>query len=375
MRSKVRLVLFAVLAVALLLTSAVPAAAAAVEVLPKRLPMPVSMASAVYTGEVAYLFGGFTPGSLLDTIIEVDPATGEAMVTEWRLPGERKLTAAVWTGEAAYILGGVSYDGDPLPDVVRFVPGEGVELLRGVLPWGIRGVGAVWTGTEILAFGNCLSSSEGQYDVIRYDPAANETEVLEGVLPVPGAGSTVVWATGAAFMLGGRRNDTHLSDLIVRFEPGGDATVMAARLPSARFGSAAAWDGSRIYLAGGSDALVCEPTGGVPTEFLDELVVYDPAGDVLKAHWAWLPSARDVRAAVWAEGRMLAIGGEAKRGPLDEVVAFDPYAPFAEEQEEVSSAALIGVGMIGGVLLLAIVAWSMRRWKEPPTMSGGLFQG
>jgi hypothetical protein len=333
------------------------------------------MASVVYTGEVVYLFGGFTPGSLLDTIIEVDPVTGASTVTEWRLPVEVKLTSAVWAGDAAYIIGGVSYDGDPLPDIVRFVPGEGVEVLEDALPWGVRGVGAVWTGSEVLVFGNCLTTEVGQHDVISFDPVVNETEVAEDVLPVPGAGSSVVWADGAAIILGGRQNDTHFSDKIIRYEPGSEAQVMSAVLPSPRFGSAAAWDGSRVYLVGGSDALVCEPTGGVPTQFLDDIVLYDPLPDRVQVHWTWLPSSRDVRAAVFAEGRVLVLGGETREGPLDEVVAFDPGAPFVEDQGDVDDRVLIGVALVGGILFLVIIAWSMRRWREPPTMSGELFQG
>ena len=83
----------------LLMTSMSPVAmgagAGAVEVLDEALPVATSMSCACYTGEVVYMFGGFTQGSLLDTIVEVDPATGTSRVLEWRLPSERKLSSAV----------------------------------------------------------------------------------------------------------------------------------------------------------------------------------------------------------------------------------------------------------------------------------------
>lgn len=358
---------------AMLVLSSVPGtvAARAVEVLDEELPFPISMATAVDAGTIGFVFGGFTPGSLLDTIVEVESPEGRCVVTEWKLPSERKLSAAVQAEDAIYVLGGVGYDGDPLDDVIRFVPGEGVEVREHALPYGIRGGPAVWSGTHILVFGNCLTSPVGQYDVIMYDPVTNTSQVLEDVLPVSGAGSSAVWVLGAAYIFGGRLNDTAFSDLVVRYGPGGDVQVMEARLPTPRFGTAAVWDGTQVYVVGGSDALVCEPTGGVPTEFLDDIVVFDPIGGTVRLHWARLPSPRDTRAAVWGEGRMLIIGGETAEGQLSEVVAFDPTAPFRREEDGADPIALMAILVVGVLVFASVFALVVRRWKAPPGMTGG----
>jgi hypothetical protein len=365
------------LALLLTLTSMPPAAmgggAIAVEVLDQALPVGTSMSCACYTGEVVYMFGGFTQGSLLDTIVEVDPATGTSRVLEWRLPSERKLSSAVWTGDAAYVIGGVGFDGDLLPEVLRFVPGEGVETVDEAIPWGTKGVSAVWTGKVVLVLGNCKSATEGQFGVLAFDPATNETEVLQDVLPVPGAGSSAVWTGDGAYIFGGRLGEAY-SDLVVRYEPGRCATVMDARLPSPRFGTAAAWDGARAYVFGGSNALVCGPVECVPTEYLDDVVVFDPALDEAWTHWARLPSPRDVRAAVWAGGRALVLGGETLDGPVAGIVALDPFVPFHGEDDPMDERLLCSIAVVGGVILILTFAWTVRGWNRPPLLSGGTLQ-
>jgi hypothetical protein len=332
------------------------------------------MAPAVGGGGVGFVIGGFTPGSLLDTIVMVDTETGRSVVIEERLPSERKLSAAVMAEGDIYVLGGVSYDGDPLDDVIRIDPGAEAEVRVHALPYGVRGVSAVWSGTHIYVLGNCLSSSVGQFDVIKYDPVTNESEVLEDVLPVSGAGSSAVWAMGGAYIFGGRLNDTALSDLIIRYEPGVRIKETTARLPTPRFGTAAVWMGEKIHVVGGSDSLVCEPTGGVPTEFLDDVVIFDPFTDTVRLHWARLPSPRDTRAAVRGGDRTIIIGGEAKEGPLSEIVAFDQFATFVEEEDWASPAALLGILVVGVAVLAAVFALIVRRWKEPPQMTGGPIQ-
>jgi hypothetical protein len=83
----------------------------------------------------------------------------------------------------------------------------------------------------------------------------------------------------------------------------------------------------------------------------------------------------DARAAVWTGDRVLVLGGETKSGPIDDIVSFDPQAPFSEDDGGVGSTLLVGLAVAGGVILLATSAWTVRRWREPPSMSGGIFRG
>ncbi len=368
------LTMAAVLLAAALVMFAPTSGAHAVDVLPEPLPAPVGMSTAAWSGDVAYIFGGQSDDSLLDTIVEFDPSTGLSRVLQWRLPSERKLSASVWTGDAALVIGGVGYDGDPLRDVVRFVPGEGVELRQDALPHGVKGVPAIWTGTHVYIFGNCLSATTGQFDILEYDPGTNTTEVLEGELPIPGAGSSAIWTGQEAYIFGGRLSEG-FSDRIVRFVPGQGCELMEARLPSPRFGTSAVWDGQRGYVLGGSISLVCMPSECIPTEYTADIVVFDPVEDGTYAYWAWLPTARDTRAAALHQERIYVLGGTDADGPLSEVVEVDPYAPFAEEGDEPSLSVLLTILAIGILILVAVVVWSFRTWREPPMMSGGPLQG
>jgi hypothetical protein len=339
----------------LLVISSTPVHALPVKVIEGGLPDAMFRASAVWTGEKVYIFGGNTQGAILDTIIEYDPATGEALVTEWRLPSERMITSAVWTGEEAYIIGGVGYDNEPFPEIVRFVPGEGVEVFEDAIPWGTKGVGSVWTGEHVYVFGNSLSTDVGQYDVLRYDPVANVTTVLEDELPIPGAGTSVVWSGDAAYIFGGKTNKTVLSDRIVKYEPGNGASFVDVRLPSPRFHVTAAWDGEVAYILGGSVAGP-GPAGGIITEDVDEIVLFDPGAGTVEIHQGKLPQPMDARPAVWAQGKVHVFGGNTKNGPVSDILVFDPGAKVDEDGPAISRSNLYLLTASIGLMLVVIIA-------------------
>ena len=304
------------------LTSTAPVGA--VWYMDERLPAPVAMTCAVSTGMVMYVFGGATKGALLDTIWAVNPESGWTSVQPFTLPSPRKLASAVWTGDAAYIIGGIGYDGEPIPEIVKFVPGVGVRVIEGAMPYGTKGIPSVWSGEAIYILGNCLSSEVGQYDVIRFDPVNETTEILEDVLPITGAGSSATWAGDCAYIVGGRQNVTQLSDRIIRYVPGEGAEYMEARLPQGRIGAASAWNGSAVYAFGGTIALLCGPLECVPTDYLDEMVVFTPENDTIEVFEGALPRPMDLRAAVYFDfhnetvsNRILIPGGLMSTGPVD----------------------------------------------------------
>jgi hypothetical protein len=340
-----------------LVVASAPASARAIDVIEGGMPEAMYRASAVWTGEKVYIFGGNTQGAILDTIIEYDPATGEATTTQWHLPSARMITSAVWTGEEAYIIGGTGYDNEPFPEVVRFVPGEGVTVFEDALPWGTVGVGSVWDGQYIYVLGNSLSTTMGQADVLRYDPATNQTTVLEDQLPIPGAGTSVVWTGEAAYIFGGKVNKTTLSDKIVKYVPGEGSSVVASPLPSARFHVTAAWDGEVAYIIGGS-ASGPGPAGGLITEEVDEIVVFDPDSGTVETHEATLPHPMDARPAVWAQGRVHVFGGHTKETPVSDIIVFDPEGKVDGDGPDYSNANLILIGVTVGLVLIVMVVFA-----------------
>lgn len=343
MHSTGRRVALAALAVAFILALTSVAPAGAVGRLEDRLPAPVDMTCAVSTGLVMYVFGGGSTSALLDTIYAVDPESGRTSVLPFTLPTPRKLASAVWTGDAAYIIGGIGYDGDPIPEMVKFVPGVGVSVVEGAMPYGTKGVPSVWSGEAIYIFGNCQSSEEGQYDVIRFDPVNGTTEIWEDVLPIMGAGSTATWAGDCAYIVGGRHNQTLLSDRIIRYVPGEGAEYMDARLPQGRIGAASTWNGSAVWAFGGTIALMCGPLECVPTDYLDELVVFDPEADTVEVFEGALPCPMDLRAAVYfefpgdgARDRILIPGGLTATGPVDWIMVTATDPPLTPPVDDVS---------------------------------------
>lgn len=347
------------------------------------LPRPVAMTCAVYTGIVVYVFGGATEGDLLDTIYAVDPGSGRTTVLPYKLPSPRKLASAVWTGKEAYIIGGIGFDAEPIAEIVKFVPGEGATVVEGAMPYGTKGIPSVWDGEAVHVLGNCLSSEVGHNDVIRFDPRNGTSEVLEDVLPIPGAGSTAVWAGNRAYIVGGRQNLTTLSDRIIEYIPGVGAKFVDGKLPLGRIGAACAWDGERLYAFGGTIALECGPLECVPIGYLDEVVVYDPALDICHNSSSVLHEPMDARAALFTPSdermgdRVLIPGGLTASGPVERLTIF--YIDPPEEGRNDTPEALRYTRFVNRLAIALLVLFLLgmayyvlvdpfiKRWREERT--------
>jgi len=325
MHSKGRWVTPMVVMVAMLLVFSSGPSAGIMGDMGEKLPVPIGMTSAVYTGIVIYVFGGATNGGILDAIYAVDPESGKTTVLPYTLPSPRKLASAIWTGKAAYIIGGIGYDAEPIAEIVKFVPGEGVSVVEGAMPYGTKGIPSVWSGEAVYILGNCLSSDVGQHDVIKFDPSNGSSEIIEDVLPIPGAGSSATWAGDCAYIVGGRQNLTILSDRVIRYVPGEGAEYMEARLPQGRIGAACAWDGERVSAFGGTIALECGPLECVPIDYLDQIVEFDPVNDTCTLSGSSLLQPMDVRAAVFVHrdsgfgDGVIIPGGLTAEGPIDQI--------------------------------------------------------
>ncbi len=81
-----------------------------IAIMEAKLPSPRAYTSAIWDGHNAYVFGGETRinGSVvyLDEVVRYNPLADEVAVLPQRLPTPREGTVAVWTGSVAYVFGG-----------------------------------------------------------------------------------------------------------------------------------------------------------------------------------------------------------------------------------------------------------------------------
>ncbi len=211
---------------------------------------PLTASSAVWTGTVAYTFGGRVNYEDHDEIRRFDPTT-ETLEVVGHLPSPRYLTSAVWTGRFAYVFGGVSGDAGYLDQIVRFDPVAGAsELLNVRLPTPLYSAPAVWTGSSALILGGHDGSTMRDV-ILQFCPATLEIEPTGDRLPAPVFHGSAVWDGEAAYYFAGTVS-TGATDRVVRYAPGSDGVFLTSRFDSPRAVAPAVWDGARAYAFGGA---------------------------------------------------------------------------------------------------------------------------
>jgi len=95
---------------------------------------------------------------------------------------------------------------------------------------------------------------------------------------------------------------------------GPTVAVIATRLPWGRQESAAAWDGTDIYLF-----------GGVSTDGqTDQILRFSPRTETVTVLPQRLPAARQAATAVWTGSQILVVGGAGAERDFSQIVRFDP---------------------------------------------------
>jgi hypothetical protein len=112
---------------------------------------------------------------------------------------------------------------------------------------------AIWTGSEMIAWGGWAGGSVELNDGGRYNPAANSWTAL----PTSGAPTardfhTAVWTGSEMIVWGGWNGSSYLNDG-GRYDPAGNrwAAVPSIGAPDARYEHTAVWTGSEMILFGG----------------------------------------------------------------------------------------------------------------------------
>jgi hypothetical protein len=140
---------------------------------------------------------------------ELPPRTGAAQ--SWRQLAASPLSprvghSAVWTGGDLLIWGGGPFGVRPLADGAAYDPAA--DRWRRLPPAplaGRSGHAAVWTGTEMLVWGGARPASGGRSEVVLADGAAYRpaTRTWRPIAPAPVAGDTAVWS-GSELLAFGR---------------------------------------------------------------------------------------------------------------------------------------------------------------------------
>ncbi|GAH97859.1 unnamed protein product, partial [marine sediment metagenome] len=188
----------------------------------------------------AYTFGGRTSDAAFhDDIMKFDPATLEVTTLGVTLPTITGQGCVVWdpTNHCAYIFSGYSPDG-VLDTIVKFDPGAGTcAAIPGVtLPEPLSLSGAVWDPVSNCAyiFGGNPSSDA----IVKFDPTAGTCAAIPGVtLPEAAGFCCAAWdsVNNVAYIFGGNGETSGFLDTIVKFDPAGPAvTTLEAKLPSPR---------------------------------------------------------------------------------------------------------------------------------------------
>lgn len=309
-----------------LIVIAMAGAAAADFMVPSlaRLPSGRFHTAAAWSGDAAFVFGGYPP---TDDILHYDPDLQSITAWTTTLPGPRWAMTAVWADGAAYLFGGLaSVAPVRRSDILRFDPAGGISTLETQLPSARYAASAVWTGREVFLFGGIPATDE----IVRFDPATSEVQVMDARLPVEMGFTSAVWDGRYAYVFGGS-GPSGISDAIVRFDPARDeATVLGAALPEPLFWTSAVWTGSHAQLfggIGGGNDLAHRWVNG----YRSHILAFDPVPSVVATMAMPLPTPRAGTSAVWTGATALVFGGACDCGasPVslrDDIVHYAPAA-------------------------------------------------
>lgn len=262
--------------------------------------------SAVWTGSVMVIWGGWSGGSVLDTGSRYDPVTDTwSGISTVDAPSPRQGHATVWTGSEMLVWGGQRSGTTQFNDGGRYDPvaDRWTPMSLDQAPAARSGARAVWTGAEMIVWGggNVFGPLPGG---ARYSPASDQWQAISDQGEPPARhGHSAVWTGGEMLVWGGRISGIDGLADGARYNPQVDAweAIESNGAPSARFGHTAVWTGTEMIVWGGRDAdAPSTSTGGR----------YNPATDSwIATEMDGAPAARIGHGAVWSGREMLIWGG------------------------------------------------------------------
>ena len=250
-------------------------------------------ASTVLT--VAVSTGGHSAAVERFAITGVRAGIGSPAVGTWRTlppaPITAPLSASVWTGTEMLLFGQTYADSrmtvagagyKPATRTWRTLhPAQPVQVAEGA-------IGVVWTGSEALVYGAGFGGA--------YNPAINRWRALPG--PAGSGYSVLVW-TGRLMIGWGGGCCGGVSADGAQYDPAANSWRALPAAPLSGRHTAGAWTGTELILAGGNDA-----RGGI----FRDAAAYNPATRTWR-RLPPLPAPRDAATATWDGSEVLIAGG------------------------------------------------------------------
>ena len=256
--------------------------------------------TAIWTGSVMVVWGGWNGSSSFDTGARYDPSADAWTPTSTvSAPIARQSHSAVWTGSAMIVWGGMwGYTGgryDPLADTWSAISNVGA-------PSGHVGHITVWSGNTMVVWGGQLDNLEMTNTGGRYDPVANHWTATAVFPPVSARyRHTAVWTGSVMVVWGGQDVYTTHLDTGGRYDPAIDAWTATGLVaaPEGRSSHTAVWTGTVMVVWGGYDFYALDSGGR-----------YDPIADIwTSTSTVGAPTARANHTAVWTGDTMVIWGG------------------------------------------------------------------
>jgi len=261
-------------------------------------PSPRNGHTAVWTGSLMVVWGGWGEEAAVNTGGRYDPAADSWTLTSTTgVPSALGYHTAVWTGSLMVVWGGNDSTGgryDPAADTWIPTSTMGAPSARSYHT-------AVWTGSRMFVWGGYDASGRVNTGG-RYDPVADSwTPTSTTGAPSGRDEHAAVW-TGSLMVVWGGWGEEAAVNTGGRYDPAADSwtPTYTTGAPSARTHHTAVWTGSLMVVWGGRDFSAYLDTGGR----------YDPATDSwTPTSTAGAPSARGYHTTVWTGSRMVAWGG------------------------------------------------------------------
>lgn len=215
-----------------------------------------------------FIWGGLNAAAVaLDdgAIYDVATNTWTPVNKDANTPSPRVLASAVWTGDRVFVWGGGSgssdFDNGALYDPVAK---SWKTVSSSNKPSARRAPYLSWTGSEVLLWGGVDAAGAPLTGAFRYNPTTDVWTVANGNgEPSQRAHSTTGWSGTDFIVYGGKQANSNFNQTH-RYRPATDAWAPLPNGPTQRFGAFGTWDGSNLIAWGGR-----KETGGAPATYDD----------------------------------------------------------------------------------------------------------